>query len=185
MRPAGHRALGLWKRDHFDGVEASPRQEAISDLAPPTTSSAQSPPPQPPGRRPRSSGVRWHGVVAFVVVGGIGAAIVGVALLMLSWRFVGGSEDVVYQRLMSLGAAIDLYTLENHELPASLDVLTRPSGKSNEPYLKSIPLDPWNRAVAYHVLDAAAHVYRITCAGEDGRYGTDDDVVYPGPRDQR
>ena len=78
-----------------------------------------------------------------------------------------------------MGAAIDIYYMENRSLPKSLEELTQPSGKTNEPYLKSVPQDPWKEQYEYRIVNAKNRDYVITSAGEDKQMGTEDDITFP------
>ncbi len=89
------------------------------------------------------------------------------------------TQDGARMQMHAIGAALDLYTLENKALPKSLDELTQPSARSREPYLKRIPRDPWNEAYEYRVLDPATREYQISTAGADRSPGTEDDLVFP------
>jgi general secretion pathway protein G len=89
------------------------------------------------------------------------------------------TQDAARMQMHAIGAAMDLYTLENKALPKSLDELTQPTARSREPYLKRIPRDPWNEAYAYRVLDPMTRAYEITSAGTDRSLGTEDDLVFP------
>lgn len=94
-------------------------------------------------------------------------------------------RQTALSQMRSMGGAIDLYYLENRSLPKSLDDLTRPSGKSNEPYMKSIPMDPWKEAYEYKIVNAKTREVQITSAGEDKQMGTDDDIVFPDKDDSK
>jgi len=59
--------------------------------------------------------------------------------------------------------------------------VTLPSRTSSEPILLYVPTDPWKRPYRYRIVDPARHVYVVGCAGEDGEFGTDDDLVEPEP----
>jgi len=121
-----------------------------------------------------------------LVMAVIGVALVGLLLGVLLPSLLGPllheSSDTVQFQLRSLGGAIEEFTLENHRLPASLEELTRPRPPTNAPYLKAIPRDPWNHVYAYAIVNEATREFRITGAGEDGRFGSDDDRVYPEQR---
>lgn len=90
--------------------------------------------------------------------------------------------DAARSNLRSIAQAIDLYYLENRALPKSLQELTEPGGKSREPYVRSIPKDPWGEAYEYRVTVVRTHEYRLSSAGPDRMMGTDDDIVYPDGR---
>lgn len=103
---------------------------------------------------------------------------------LLTSRYVGHREpsgDTARCQMLSFGKAIELYVLENGALPPSLETLTQPSRKSSSPILLQVPTDPWKRPYRYRIVDPARRVYVVSCAGEDGEFGTDDDLVEPEP----
>ncbi len=89
------------------------------------------------------------------------------------------THDTAKNQMSSIGGAIDLFYLENRSLPKSLDELTQPSGKSNEPFMKSIPMDPWKEQYEYKIVNQKSREFQITSAGADRQMGTDDDIVFP------
>jgi len=84
--------------------------------------------------------------------------------------------------LRSISQAIDLYYLENRALPKSLKELTESGGKAQEPYVRSVPKDPWGEEYEYRVINVRTHEYRLSSAGPDRMMGTADDVVFPDDR---
>ena len=128
---------------------------------------------------------RWSAVV---IPSLLGCATVVLLLGLMPNRFGPyrrPTNETALNQMKSLGGAIDLYFLENRSLPTSLDVLAAPAGKMNEPYLKSIPSDPWRNPYEYRIVNATTHEYRISCSGEDKRFGTEDDLVFPEPESGR
>ena len=89
------------------------------------------------------------------------------------------SRALAMIQMRTIANAIDIYILDNRTLPESLDELTRPSGKSNGPYLEKVPLDPWREPYEYRILNPKTRGYQITSAGADKETGTEDDLVYP------
>jgi hypothetical protein len=92
-----------------------------------------------------------------------------------------GEIEAAHEAERSLAAAIDLYYLENRELPATLSQLVLPSKRTNAPIAVRIPKDPWGEAYEYQVLRAGTSDYRLTSKGPDRQLGTRDDITLPEP----
>ena len=90
-----------------------------------------------------------------------------------------GSIDTANMQMKGLGDAIDFYFLETRSLPRSLEDLRQPSKKTGEPYIDTIPNDPWNNPYSYKVLNEARREYEISSSGEDKQAGSDDDLYFP------
>ncbi|MFA5005398.1 MAG: type II secretion system major pseudopilin GspG [Candidatus Omnitrophota bacterium] len=113
--------------------------------------------------------------------------IIGVLSAMVVPKLAGRSEQARTQAAKtdinsSIPLAVDLYEMDIGSYPESLDNLrTRPGAGAENwrgPYLKKKPLDPWGREYIYkfpgeHNQDS----YDLSSAGNDGKPGTDDDVV--------
>jgi general secretion pathway protein G len=113
--------------------------------------------------------------------------IIGVLSAMVVPKLAGRSEQARAQAAKtdinsSIPLSVDLYEMDMGSYPESLDNLrTRPgTGAENwrGPYLKKKPVDPWGRAYIYkfpgeHNQDS----YDLYSSGNDGKAGTDDDVV--------
>jgi general secretion pathway protein G len=114
-------------------------------------------------------------MVVIVILG----LLLGVVVPNVFHALVGATKDTASNQMKSIAGAIDLYYLENRSLPKSLEELTTPSTKTNEPFLKSIPLDPWKEQYEYKIVNARTREYMISTAGEDRQWGTEDDMTYP------
>jgi len=86
-------------------------------------------------------------------------------------------------QMHNMGAAIDLYRIDKRSLPQSLEELTQPD-KNGNPYMKSLPNDPWGQPYEYKVTDTKTKSFEISSWGEDRQAGTEDDIYYP-PREAR
>ena len=82
--------------------------------------------------------------------------------------------------MRTIGAAIEIYAAQYHTPPDSLDVLTLPDERLGEPFLRSIPLDPWKGTYAYRVEAGPPRRWTLVSSGEDRRMGTNDDVTIGG-----
>ena len=131
---------------------------------------------RPPRARPTS--VPTPGLVLLIVVANV-VLVVGLGILVprnrIGSRF-GYPSDTAVQQMENIGAAISIFVHERGSLPNLLADLTVPSGKTDEPFMLKVPLDPWRSPYAYRILDAATQRFQITSAGEDGRMGTDDEL---------
>jgi hypothetical protein len=96
-------------------------------------------------------------------------------------RLERAKRDRVQAHFESLRTAIEIHYLEHRELPASLKHLEAKNPNTGEPYLASVPRDPWARAYVYTRLDERK--WRLVSLGPDGQEGTDDDIAWPPPDD--
>jgi general secretion pathway protein G len=133
--------------------------------------------PAPPPNRERS---REHGytLVEMLVV----LAIIGLIVGLVGPRVLGhlsdSKEKAARIQIGGLGAALDIYFLDNGRYPTSSEGLTalvqKPEGAASwkGPYLKTntVPNDPWGRAYVY-VSPGQHGAYDITSLGADGRDG--------------
>jgi general secretion pathway protein G len=112
-------------------------------------------------------------MVMIVILGGL-IGLVGMNI----WKAARTSSDRIAQTQMSnFASAIQSYRLEHRRLPAALEDLTARTGAHPEPYLTSVPRDPWGNAYEYRPEGGSA--FTLRSAGEDGASGTVDDVVWP------
>jgi general secretion pathway protein G len=85
-------------------------------------------------------------------------------------------------QIAAFETALDAFEVDNGYYPKSgaLDALVSPPNDAKNwrgPYLKSIPVDPWQNPYAYDYPGKHnANGYDILSAGPDGRAGTDDDI---------
>jgi len=126
--------------------------------------------------RTTSKGFTLIELMVVIVILGL---LLGVVVPNVFRALVGATKDTAAAQMKSIAGAIDMYYLENRSLPKSLDELTQPSPKSNEPFMKNIPLDPWKEQYEYKIVNARTREYTISTAGEDRQWGTDDDLTYP------
>ncbi|MDJ0521669.1 MAG: type II secretion system protein GspG [Planctomycetota bacterium] len=80
-------------------------------------------------------------------------------------------------RMRMIGTAIDLYRMSYKKLPDSLPVLTETDDLSPDPFLHSVPKDPWGNSYEYRVVDRKT--YEMRSFGPDGIAQTEDDILYP------
>ena len=99
-------------------------------------------------------------------------------------KYVGGAKsDTARLQIEDLGAALDLYNLENGRYPSTAEglaaLVTAPAGNTrwNGPYLKKpdVPRDPWGNAYQYR--SPGDHgAYDLFSLGADGVEGGEGDA---------
>lgn len=131
----------------------------------------------------KSSQIVWiviGAVLATVLV--VGGVLVFVAGPNVYRAVAVSAREKAEPQMAAMSFATKLYYAENRKLPEALQDLTQLHPQTNEPYLSVVPLDPWGRAYRLEPLDGAA--FRIRCAGPDGLFGTEDDLVWPRTEEQ-
>ena len=114
-------------------------------------------------------------MVVIVILG----LLLGVVVPNVFRGLKSAEHDTALHQMESMGEAISLYLIENRSLPKTLDELTQKSGKTNEPFIDKVPLDPWKSPYDYKVMNVKNREYQITSPGEDTQLGTDDDIYFP------
>ena len=127
--------------------------------------------------RARAQGFTLIEVMVVVVILGILAAVVVPRVMS---RPDEARVVKAWQDIRAIGAALDLYKLDNFQYPTTeqgLEALVRrpaglPSGAKwrDEGYIPGLPKDPWGRE--YHYLRPGQHgVYDLYSLGADGATG--------------
>ncbi len=76
----------------------------------------------------------------------------------------------------SIGTALQLYNMNEGKYPASLSALM----EGNDPYMQSIPKDPWGKDYQYAVGSSRKGLrFEIFSFGEDGQQSGDDIGNWP------
>ena len=108
--------------------------------------------------------------------------IIGLLLTMVVPAVIGAGEKarvtVAKADLRSISNAMELYRMDNSHYPTTEQgiqaLVEKPNGYPEprkwgpEPYLKKVPLDPWESEYVY-ANDGV--VFQITCLGSDGQEG--------------
>jgi len=115
--------------------------------------------------------------------------IIGALVAMVLPRLAGRSEQARVQAAQAdirsnIATALKLYELDNGTFPRGSDglnaLLSKPGNARNwnGPYLEKKPLDPWGKEYKYESPGTnRAHDYDLSSAGNDGQFGTDDDIT--------
>ena len=112
-------------------------------------------------------------MVVIVILGGL-IALVGPNVFNALFRSNNGIAEA---QMSNFASAIQQYKAVNKKLPSSLEDLTQKTDQSPEPFLESIPKDPWGQAYEYRA--NGNKDFTIRSPGEDGTPDTQDDLVWP------
>ena len=121
-------------------------------------------------------------MIVVVIIGILGAIIVPTFMSRPDQARVTAAQT----DLRSIGAALDLYRLDNFQYPSTeqgLEALvTRPSGfpepKNYNPdgYIKALPTDPWGSPYVYERAGSAFELYSLGADGNEGGEEYDADI---------
>ena len=90
-----------------------------------------------------------------------------------------GENETAFNQMAAFAGAIDMYKMEKHSLPKSLQDLTQEDPRTQQPYIDSIPNDPWGQPYEYRIIDERRYKYEISSGGTDKTLGGEDDIYYP------
>ncbi|HMO05050.1 MAG TPA: type II secretion system protein GspG [Kiritimatiellia bacterium] len=123
---------------------------------------------QQPQRRDRAAGFTLIEILLVVVIIGMLATIAAINVP----KFLGqGREGKAKADVSSISTALHLYNMNEGKYPASLSALT----EGNDPYMQSIPKDPWGRDYQYSASSSKKGLrFEIYSLGEDGTQSADD-----------
>ncbi len=81
-----------------------------------------------------------------------------------------GQEGTAKNQIRLFHSSLQDYWLQNNKYPDTLEALTEGEGApGGEPYMKSIPLDPWSNEYHYEIVPGGDPM--ITSYGADGQPG--------------
>jgi general secretion pathway protein G len=114
-------------------------------------------------------------MVVIVILGGL-IALVGTDVFSSLFKSQVRTAEV---QMKNFSQAIELYRLDKHKLPGTLQDLTTSGGEKGGQgsYMKEIPKDPWDNEYEYRPNGNKDFVIRSY--GDDGQPDTDDDIYYP------
>jgi len=130
-----------------------------------------------PSPRGRSRRLAAHLVAALALL------LISVSMLysaMRTGRITAESRKSVelhqaQQQLISVSLEFSGYLLKTGRLPRSLEELV--AAKPGKMSPRSI-VDPWGTPIRYEIIDPQPMWYRLTSAGPDRRFETEDDLVH-------
>lgn len=122
-------------------------------------------------RRTHASGTSGFTLVEILLVVVIIGMLATIAAINVP-KFLGqGRMGKAKADINSIGAAVEAYNMVEGKYPTSLSQLS----EGSDPYLKSLPKDPWGNDYQYSFPGShAGHRYDIYSFGEDGTAGSDD-----------
>jgi len=105
-------------------------------------------------------------IMVVVLIIGLLVSVVGPNI----WNaLVKNQASIADTQIRQFHNSIDHYKLNNYKYPDSLETLTEPDPVTNQPVLKTIPLDPWQNEYVFEN-DADGNPV-IICYGADGAPG--------------
>lgn len=112
-------------------------------------------------------------MVVIVILGGL-IALVGPNIWSALFK---SNVSMAESQMNSFAQAIELYKMDAKKLPSSLEDLTQTNDRRPEPYMKSIPKDPWGNPYEYR--PNGNKDFTLRSNGDDGQPDTGDDVTWP------
>ena len=123
---------------------------------------------QQQNRRDKAAGFTLIEILLVVVIIGMLATIAAINVP----KFLGqGRESKAKADVSTLSTALHLYNMNEGKYPGSLSALM----EGNDPYMESIPKDPWGKDYQYSVGSSRKGLrFEISSFGEDGQQSADD-----------
>ncbi len=119
-------------------------------------------------RRTRNGGFTLIEILLVVVIIGMLASIAAINIP----KFLGqGREGKAKADISSISTALHAYNMVEGKYPSSLNALM----EGNDPYMESIPKDPWGREYQYNTPSSKKGLrFDLYSLGEDGSQSADD-----------
>jgi len=121
-------------------------------------------------------------LIELIIVIVILVLLIGALGLKLGGKLNPAKEKVAQIAISNIEQALELYMVEVGSYPdgsMGLEALVQNPGSSttwNGPYLKKMPVDPWQRPYIYSFPGTHGLDYDLCSAGQDGVEGSDDDI---------
>ena len=115
-------------------------------------------------------------LIELLIVMAILAFLAGIIGPNLWNKLSGAKQNVAVTQIRNIEVTLDSYRLDMGKYPKSLEELVKDStGKSrwNGPYMKNIPLDPWDEKYLYTIPGQHNKDYDLSSLGADAQEGGD------------
>jgi general secretion pathway protein G len=142
------------------------------------------------GARERAGFTLIELMLVIIIIG----IIVSIAVPRLAGRTERARNVAAKATITSLSSAIDSFEVDVGRFPTTEEglaaLVSKPSSLPTEatwngPYMREIPLDPWNREYTYKYPGDLGVDYDLICMGPDGQSGSADDITNIRRQDQR
>ena len=110
-------------------------------------------------------------IMVVIVIIGLLAGVVGINVRNYLIR---SRQAVAKDGIASIVQAVDAFWAIYSRYPGNeegIEILTRPTPKAPEPFLKGMPEDPWGHRFEYASPGSAGQKYEVISYGADGRPG--------------
>lgn len=117
-------------------------------------------------------------LIELLIVMAILALLAGLVGPTLWNKLSGAKRDVVATQIKNIESALDSYRLDMGKYPKSLEDLVRDTTDKaawSGPYMKKIPLDPWENPYQYEAPGKHNKDYDLFSMAADGEEGGEED----------
>ncbi len=125
-------------------------------------------------------------IIEIIIVIALIGTILSILITQLTSTQDQAMRDAARLAMGKIQQSLQLYRVHNHKYPGTdqgLEALvSNASGSATwrGPYIEAEKLkDPWNNLMQY---ETDQKTIKISSAGPDGEFGTEDDVIYPEPK---
>jgi general secretion pathway protein G len=128
-------------------------------------------------------------IIEILIVIALMSTIMTVLVSKLLDKSDSAKADITAVLEGKLNDALTMYKIDVNRFPTTEDGLQAlveapaTSKNWNGPYTEAEKLnDPWGKQIQYELVNAKK--FKITSAGSDGEFGTEDDIVYPKEKEK-